>query len=67
MFTAHPKKGGTLFLLCLALASQNLSGAEDLLIADFEGPDYGQWKTAGTAFGSGPAHGALPGQMPVDG
>ena len=39
----------------------------DLLIADFEGSNYGQWKTSGTAFGTGPAPGTLPGQMAVDG
>jgi sucrose-6-phosphate hydrolase SacC (GH32 family) len=26
------------------------------VLADFEGPTYGDWKTTGTAFGSGPAH-----------
>lgn len=36
-------------------------------IADFEGPDYGAWKTTGSAFGDGPAPGALPGQQKVDG
>jgi fructan beta-fructosidase len=40
---------------------------EDILIADFEGTDYGSWKTTGEAFGPGPAHGTLPGQMRVDG
>lgn len=39
----------------------------DVLIADFEGDDYGDWKTTGTAFGKGPARGTLPGQMPVTG
>jgi sucrose-6-phosphate hydrolase SacC (GH32 family) len=39
----------------------------DLLIADFEGNDYGEWKTTGEAFGSAPARGTLPGQMPVSG
>lgn len=39
----------------------------DRLIADFEGETYGDWKTTGDAFGSGPAHGTLPGQMQVDG
>ncbi len=29
----------------------------DLLIADFEGTDYGDWKTTGDAFGPGPARG----------
>jgi fructan beta-fructosidase len=39
----------------------------DLLIEDFEGPGYGAWKVQGTAFGTGPARGTLPGQMPVTG
>jgi fructan beta-fructosidase len=41
--------------------------AGDILFADFEGDDYGQWQTSGAAFGSGPAKGTLPGQMPVSG
>src|ERR1700726_1842582 len=41
--------------------------APDILIADFEGETYGDWKTTGDAFGSGPARGTLPGQMPVTG
>jgi len=44
------------------------SGARpDILIADFEGPDYGDWKVEGTAFGKRPARGTLPNQMPVTG
>lgn len=39
----------------------------DLLVADFEGNDYGDWKVTGEAFGSGPAKGTLPGQMDVTG
>jgi len=55
-------------LLCLgALAADDLRAAEDILIADFEGRDYGEWKTTGEAFGPGPAHGTLPGQMQVEG
>jgi levanase len=34
---------------------------------DFEGSTYGDWTTSGTAFGSGPAHGTLPGQQEVSG
>lgn len=50
-------------ILCLAW----LGRADDLLIADFEGPDWGDWTVTGTAFGAGPAQGTLPGQMPVSG
>lgn len=39
----------------------------DILIADFEGPDYGAWKAEGEAFGPGPARGTLPNQMEVSG
>jgi sucrose-6-phosphate hydrolase SacC (GH32 family) len=39
----------------------------DILIADFEGNDWGHWKATGTAFGPGPARGTLPGQMAVSG
>ena len=44
-----------------------LLAAEDLLIADFEGRHYGAWKSEGEAFGRGPARGAFPGQMKVEG
>lgn len=40
---------------------------DDLLLADFEGEMYGDWKTTGEAFGPGPARGTLPNQMPVSG
>ncbi|HUG90114.1 MAG TPA: glycoside hydrolase family 32 protein [Planctomycetaceae bacterium] len=39
----------------------------DILIADFESEDYGDWTVTGEAFGPGPARGALAGQMHVDG
>ncbi len=44
-----------------------LADREDVVYADFEGDTYGDWKTTGTAFGDGPARGALPGQMAVTG
>ncbi len=53
-------------ILALAVAGQ-VVGRPQVLIADFEGKDYGDWKVTGTAFGSGPAQGALPGQMEVSG
>ena len=34
---------------------------------DFEAPDYGDWIATGTAFGSAPATGSLPGQQTVSG
>lgn len=40
----------------------------DIVFADFEGDTYGEgWTTTGTAFGTGPAKGTLPNQMPVTG
>ncbi len=39
----------------------------EIVIADFEGEDYGDWKATGTAFGDRPAQGTLPGQMAVSG
>jgi len=56
--------------LCALLAFAGLAQASqqgDILIADFEGRDYGAWKTTGGAFGPGPARGTLPSQMDVSG
>lgn len=39
----------------------------DLVVADFEGLDYGDWQVTGTAFGVRPATGTLPGQQLVSG
>lgn len=59
---------GRVWLVALFLSGTSAAwAAEDLLLADFEGKDYGAWKTTGTAFGPGPAQGTLPGQMPVSG
>lgn len=66
----HGAKKATRILLTLAIigcASRALAQTSDLVIENFEGSDYGAWKTTGTAFGSGPAHGTLPDQMDVDG
>lgn len=40
---------------------------DDVLIADFEGPNYGLWRTTGEAFGVRPARGTLTGQLRVSG
>jgi len=40
---------------------------EPIMIADFEGADYGTWKATGTAFGERPAAGTLGGQQTVSG
>ena len=38
-----------------------------VVLTDFEGDDYGDWKVEGEAFGTGPASGTLSGQQNVDG
>ena len=55
------------FVLWLCASPAAEPNEPDILVADFEGDDYGNWKAAGEAFGPGPAAGTLPGQMPVDG
>src|SRR5262249_2910776 len=50
-----------------AVAGASRQNREDILIADFEGTTYGDWKATGAAFGTGPARGTLPGQMEVRG
>lgn len=39
----------------------------DVLVANFDGGDYGDWQVVGEAFGTAPASGTLPGQMEVSG
>jgi sucrose-6-phosphate hydrolase SacC (GH32 family) len=53
-------------LIVLSVASVSRA-ADDVVVADFESSDYAGWVATGDAFGSGPARGALPGQMSVDG
>lgn len=57
--------------LVVLLASSNLfaqeSARQDIVIADFEGDSYGDWKATGDAFGEQPAAGTLEGQMEVSG
>ena len=55
------------FLLITFVCLTQATAQEDILIADFEGRDYGDWKVTGEAFGSGPARGTLPTQMEVTG
>src|SRR2546428_82015 len=52
-------------LVSFSLALRAASG-EDVIIADFEGNDYGAWKATGTAFRRGPAHGPQLGQLEVE-
>lgn len=55
-------------LSLLLLLTAPLAAAEpDILVADFEGDSYGEWKVEGKAFGDKPAKGRLPNQMAVSG
>ncbi len=54
-------------IFIVALATGLARAAEPIVLADFEGSDYGAWKTTGDAFGTAPARGPLPGQMNVSG
>lgn len=56
-----------LYLLASSITILSAYGADDIVVADFESQTYGAWKTAGTAFGDGPAHGKLDWQQEVDG
>lgn len=40
---------------------------DDIVLGDFEGPDYGTWKATGDCFGKGPAQGVMGSQQPVTG
>ena len=56
-----------LMLICSLMMGSVAFAADDILIEDFEGKDYGDWKVEGEAFGPGPAKGTLPNQMEVSG
>lgn len=66
--------GIRLFLsLAVTLGPAVLAGAAapkprlDVLVTDFEGKDYGDWKAEGDALGKAPAKGTLPRQQRVSG
>jgi fructan beta-fructosidase len=52
---------------CALPAAWGAAPTNDIVVADFEGDNYGDWKTTGTAFGLRPAQGTLPNQMAVEG
>ncbi len=52
---------------CLVSLGRALAAQPDVLLANFEGETYGEWQVTGEAFGTGPAVGALPNQMHVEG
>jgi fructan beta-fructosidase len=58
-------------LFCLVLAAIIPGWSDEprpeIVLADFEGDNYGAWTVTGTAFGTAPARGTLPNQMAVEG
>jgi fructan beta-fructosidase len=54
------------YLLAVAAVTA-AHAAENILINDFEGRDYGVWIASGDAFGTAPAAGAVSGQQVVNG
>ena len=58
-------------LVCASFVSlcvgTSLLSAENQVFADFEGSSYSPWTVEGNAFGAGPAHGSVSGQMSVTG
>ena len=57
----------SLTLAFLMVFTTQLQAANDLLVANFEGPDYQGWTVSGEAFGQKPAQGTLSGQMEMSG
>ena len=62
----HLLPGFLAFTVASCLLAQPTTRPE-IVIADFEGETYGDWKVEGEAFGPGPARGTLPRQMKVEG
>ncbi|HVU90037.1 MAG TPA: glycoside hydrolase family 32 protein [Pirellulales bacterium] len=54
-------------MLFSSAATLRAEDRADLVIADFEADDYGEWRAEGEAFGAGPARGTLANQMAVSG
>lgn len=57
-----------IFCIAILLCSPAIyAQRSEILIADFEGEDYGSWQVEGNAFGQRPAGGTLEGQQDVSG
>ena len=56
-----------LVVLVTGLVLPVVADRSDIVLADFEGTDYGDWRAEGEAFGPTPARGTLPNQMAVSG
>src|SRR6476619_2422968 len=65
--TPHAMRPFLPLLLVVVSLPAVARAADDVVVADFEAPDYAGWVATGDAFGTGPARGALPGQMSVSG
>jgi len=57
----------SLALLATLLFTHVNAAEPDILLADFEGTNYGAWKATGAAFGDAPARGTLTNQQKVSG
>lgn len=60
-------RSGVACLITILALPGSLRAAEEILFADFEGTNYVGWQVEGEAFGTGPARGAFPNQMKVEG
>jgi fructan beta-fructosidase len=56
-----------IFISCLFVVVLSAMASEDIVIADFEDKNFGQWKIEGNAFGERPAWDTLEDQMEVSG
>ena len=55
------------FVLSWCLSISHLHAAEDMVLADFEGGTYGNWKIEGSAFGTKPSDSKLASQLGFNG
>ncbi len=55
-----------LFSLAISSLATSPGGAKDLAISQFNVPGYGDWKTTGTAFDSGPARGEMLPKLEIE-
>ena len=56
-----------IFVLAASLVARSSHAADDIVIGDFEGPNYASWTTQGTAFGDGPALGVRADHLQIRG
>ncbi len=62
--SAWQAAAGVLVAMVVSLAR---AAAEEVVLAGFDGTDFGGWVASGEAFGTSPAPGTLPEQAPVSG